>query len=85
MAERLPHVARVVLTEDTPGLQFLEMDTRTKDGSTHTTKSVRVCFPDTRIAYKQITLPRADVRAHRPLDVHDRAGRRRRRPPSTPW
>jgi aromatase len=55
--ERLPHVARVVLTEDTPGLQILEMDTRTKDGSTHTTKSVRVCFPHHRIVYKQITLP----------------------------
>jgi aromatase len=56
-ADRLPHVSRVVLTEDTPGLQILEMDTRTKDGSTHTTKSVRVCFPHQRIVYKQITLP----------------------------
>jgi aromatase len=56
-AERLPHVARVVLTEHTPGLQLLEMDTRTKNGSTHTTKSVRVCFPNTRIAYKQIEVP----------------------------
>lgn len=55
--ERLPHVARVVLTEDTPGLQTLEMDTQTKDGSTHTTKSVRVCFPYSKIVYKQITLP----------------------------
>ncbi|MGK5530980.1 aromatase/cyclase [Streptomyces sp. URMC 129] len=55
--ERLAHVARVELTEDTPGLQILEMDTRTKDGSTHTTKSVRVCFPHSRIVYKQITLP----------------------------
>lgn len=55
--ERLPHVSRVVLTEDTPGLQILEMDTRTKDGSTHTTRSVRVCFPHERIVYKQITLP----------------------------
>lgn len=55
--ERLPHVARVSLTEDTPGLQILEMDTRTKDGSTHTTKSVRVCFPHHRIVYKQVTLP----------------------------
>jgi aromatase len=55
--ERLPHVARVSLTEDTPGLQILEMDTRTKDGSTHTTKSVRVCFPHSKIVYKQITLP----------------------------
>ncbi|GLU48672.1 aromatase/cyclase [Nocardiopsis ansamitocini] len=55
--ERLPHVARVDLEEETPGLQTLEMDTRTKDGSTHTTKSIRVCFPHHRISYKQITLP----------------------------
>ncbi|WP_019635006.1 aromatase/cyclase [Actinomadura atramentaria] len=55
--ERLPHVARVILTEDTPGLQTLEMDTSAKDGSTHTTKSVRVCFPHHTIVYKQITLP----------------------------
>lgn len=54
---RLPHVARVVLTEEEPGLQILEMDTLTADGSTHTTKSVRVCFPHERIVYKQITLP----------------------------
>lgn len=56
-SERLPHVARVTLTEDTPGLQILEMDTQTKDGSTHTTRSVRVCFPYHRIVYKQIELP----------------------------
>lgn len=56
-ARRLPHVASVRLTEDTPGLQTLEMDTRAKDGSTHTTKSYRVTFPHHRIAYKQVTLP----------------------------
>lgn len=55
--ERLPHVARVDLREDTRGLQRLEMDTRTKDGSTHTTASFRVCFPHRRIVYKQVTLP----------------------------
>lgn len=55
--DRLPHVARVELQENSPGLQVLEMDTRTKDGSTHTTKSVRVCFPPGRIVYKQVTLP----------------------------
>ncbi|MFI2778851.1 aromatase/cyclase [Streptomyces sp. ALB3] len=55
--ERLPHVATVRLREDTPGLQELEMDTRAKDGSTHTTKSYRVTFPHHRIAYKQTTLP----------------------------
>lgn len=55
--DRLPHVARVSLEEETPGLQILEMDTLTKDGSSHTTKSVRVTFPHSRIVYKQITLP----------------------------
>ncbi|MGQ0776088.1 MAG: aromatase/cyclase [Pseudonocardiales bacterium] len=56
-SERLPHVARVKLQEDSPGLQLLEMDTRTKDGSVHTTKSVRVTFPPDRIVYKQIQVP----------------------------
>lgn len=56
-AERLPHVASVRFSEGTPGLQTLEMDTRAKDGSTHTTKSYRVVFPHHRIAYKQVTLP----------------------------
>lgn len=55
--QRLPHVARVSLREDTPGLQFLEMNTRTKDGSVHTTTSVRVAFPYTKIVYKQIQTP----------------------------
>ncbi|MGX1273243.1 aromatase/cyclase [Streptomyces phaeoluteigriseus] len=55
--ERLPHVASVRFSEDTPGLQVLEMDTRAKDGSTHTTKSYRVVFPHHTIAYKQVTLP----------------------------
>ncbi|WP_018215352.1 aromatase/cyclase [Salinispora vitiensis] len=54
---RLPHVARVVLGEETPGLQVLEMDTRTKDGSVHTTRSVRVCEPHRGIVYKQIVPP----------------------------
>ncbi len=56
-SERLPHVVQVKLTEDTPGLQVLRMDTQAKDGSTHTTESVRVCFPHHKIAYKQTTLP----------------------------
>lgn len=55
--ERLPHVARVRFTEDAGGLQELEMDTRAKDGSTHTTKSYRVAVGHHRIAYKQVTLP----------------------------
>ncbi|GAA2937228.1 hypothetical protein GCM10020221_36250 [Streptomyces thioluteus] len=54
---RLPHVSAVQLTEDTPGLQRLRMDTVAKDGSTHTTESFRVCFPHDRIVYKQVTLP----------------------------
>lgn len=55
--DRLPHVTRVSLEEETSGLQVLEMDTRTKDGSTHTTRSVRVCQPYNSIVYKQIVLP----------------------------
>lgn len=55
--ERLPHVARVALDQPAPDLQVLEMDTRTKDGSMHTTKSIRVCLAGSLIAYKQITLP----------------------------
>jgi aromatase len=55
--QRLPHVASVRLEENSPGLQTLEMDTQAKDGSTHTTKSYRVCLPHQRIAYKQVTLP----------------------------
>lgn len=55
--ERLPHVSSVQLTEKSPGVQTLRMDTVAKDGSTHTTESVRVCFPHHGIAYKQTTLP----------------------------
>jgi aromatase len=55
--QRLPHVSRVRLDEPSPGLQVLEMDTRAKDGSTHTTKSYRVTFTPQRIVYKQVTLP----------------------------
>jgi ribosome-associated toxin RatA of RatAB toxin-antitoxin module len=56
-AHRVPHVAQVWLAETTPGVQTLRMDTLTKDGTTHTTESVRVCFPHHKIAYKQTTLP----------------------------
>ncbi|MFF9011365.1 aromatase/cyclase [Streptomyces sp. NPDC014870] len=56
-SERLPHVAAVRLEEPVPTLQTLQMDTRAKDGSTHTTTSVRVCFPSHRIVYKQTQLP----------------------------
>ncbi|TDC97196.1 aromatase/cyclase [Actinomadura sp. 7K507] len=54
---RLPHVEKVSLQEETPGQQLLTMDTRTKDGSVHSTTSVRVCMPHTRIVYKQIHVP----------------------------
>jgi aromatase len=61
--KRLTHVAKVSLEEPSPGLQLLSMDTRTKDGTTHTTTSVRVCFPNDLIVYKQIVLP-ALMRLH---------------------
>lgn len=56
--DRLPHVARLELEESTPNIQVMEMDTSTSDGSVHTTKSYRVCFPNEKIAYKQVTLPK---------------------------
>ncbi|MFI8912952.1 aromatase/cyclase [Streptomyces sp. NPDC053513] len=61
--ERLPHVADTVMTEDAPGVQTLEMETRSPDGSTHTTGSVRICFPHDRIVYKQLRTP-ALMKAH---------------------
>lgn len=56
-AERIPHVASAVLEEPSPEVQLLQMETRTRDGSSHTTRSVRICLPD-RIVYKQLQLPR---------------------------
>jgi ribosome-associated toxin RatA of RatAB toxin-antitoxin module len=55
--QRLPHVSRVVLHEQPPGLQDMEMDTVTADGSAHTTRSIRLCFGDERIVYKQLVPP----------------------------
>ncbi|MBW1602495.1 aromatase/cyclase [Streptomyces sp. JJ66] len=59
--ERLPHVARLALTEDEPGVQHLDMDTRSSaDGSLHNTTSVRICRPEElTIVYKQLRVPAA--------------------------
>ncbi|MBD0741972.1 aromatase/cyclase [Streptomyces sp. CBMA152] len=67
--ERVAHVAGLDLEEtadaDADGalVQTLDMKTRTDDGSVHATQSVRLCFPDERIAYKQTTVPRG-LRGH---------------------
>ncbi|PRX51423.1 aromatase [Prauserella shujinwangii] len=55
--ERLPHVPRLDLREEPDGVQFMVMDTRADDGATHTTESVRICFPGDRIVYKQRKTP----------------------------
>ncbi|MFD8620268.1 aromatase/cyclase [Streptomyces sp. DSS69] len=55
--ERVPHVEKLEMTEDTPGIQFFDMHTHTPDGRDHTTRSVRVCLPSHKIVYKQISLP----------------------------
>lgn len=60
---RLPHVSRVDLGVPGPDLQVLEMDTKAKDGSRHTTKSIRVGFAPNRIVYKQLRVP-AMLTAH---------------------
>ncbi|MFF0000817.1 aromatase/cyclase [Streptomyces avermitilis] len=54
---RLPHVSRMDLVEDEPGVQVMEMDSITAAGDRHTTKSVRVCFAGERIVYKQTVVP----------------------------
>lgn len=56
--QRIPHVGRLELTEDVPNIQHLEMDTRSVDGSSHTTTSIRICQPPDTIIYKQIKPPR---------------------------
>jgi ribosome-associated toxin RatA of RatAB toxin-antitoxin module len=56
--DRLPHVASLDLTEETPGIQRMAMETRSPDGTLHHSESVRVCRPGTgSIVYKQIRTP----------------------------
>jgi aromatase len=55
--DRLPHVERVELTEGPPGVQDMTMDTVTSEGTRHTTRSIRLCFPTERIVYKQLVPP----------------------------
>ncbi|GAB3723925.1 aromatase/cyclase [Nocardiopsis nanhaiensis] len=54
----LPHVGRVALVEPKPGVQDLEMDTVTRDGDIHTTRSIRLCLGEQEIVYKQTRPPR---------------------------
>ncbi|TDD34074.1 cyclase [Actinomadura sp. KC06] len=56
--ERLPHVAGLDLVKGTGGTQDMTMRTRAPDGSTHTTRSIRVPMPDGSIVYKQTRPPR---------------------------
>ncbi|MDQ0585879.1 aromatase/cyclase [Streptomyces rishiriensis] len=59
----VPHVTRADLTEDAPGVQRLTTQTLTEYGS-HTTGSVRICFPHAgRIVHKQ-TAPHTLLEAH---------------------
>lgn len=55
--DRLPHVVRLDLQEPAPGVQFFDMDTKAPDGSTHSTRSVRICLPHHLIVYKQLVPP----------------------------
>ena len=60
---RLPHVGKMRLEEPEANVQVMEMDTVTKDGSAHTTKSIRLGFPRRRIVYKQ-TMPPTLLSVH---------------------
>ncbi|WP_395365320.1 aromatase/cyclase [Streptomyces sp. YH02] len=62
---RLPHVAAldVETAPESPAgtdveVQTMDMRTKAADGSVHATQSVRLCFADRRIVYKQTTVPR---------------------------
>jgi aromatase len=55
--ERLPHVKRLTLRETGPGIQDMEMRTRTADGREHVTRSIRLCSPPGEIVYKQVVPP----------------------------
>ncbi|GAA3870424.1 hypothetical protein GCM10023084_24320 [Streptomyces lacrimifluminis] len=62
--ERLAHVVHtdVETAVQSPAsagadVQTLDMETLGPDGSTHTTQSIRLCFPGERILYKQTTVP----------------------------
>ncbi|MFC9700742.1 aromatase/cyclase [Streptomyces sp. NPDC056943] len=56
--DRLPHVAATRFTEEEGGIQVLDMDTRSPDGSLHNTRSVRVSFPERGLlVYKQLKVP----------------------------
>ncbi|HEY3258729.1 MAG TPA: aromatase/cyclase [Pseudonocardiaceae bacterium] len=55
--QRLPHVRRLIADEAVPNVQTVEMDATVADGSTHTTRMVRVCFPYHNIVYKQTQPP----------------------------
>ncbi|MFF5232891.1 aromatase/cyclase [Dactylosporangium sp. NPDC000521] len=64
---RLPHVVSVDLSGESDGepagVQRLRMETLAKDGSSHTTESIRVGLPGLRIVYKQ-TRPPALLTVH---------------------
>lgn len=61
--ERIPHVVRLEMEETVPNIQFFDMDTKSSDGSEHTTRSVRICLPNHKIVYKQ-TQPPKTMDAH---------------------
>lgn len=62
--ERIPRIRRADVTENEPGVQLLNVDAVSADGTVHTTESVRLCFPHAgRIVHKQVT-PQALLAAH---------------------
>ncbi|MFD4482540.1 MULTISPECIES: aromatase/cyclase [unclassified Streptomyces] len=60
----IPHVTRLDLTEDSPGVQVMSMETMDAAGGTRATESVRICFPHAeRIVHKQ-TVPHPLLAGH---------------------
>lgn len=56
--ERLPHVVAARCTGERGGVQVLDLDTRSPDGSVQHSRSARVSFPDRGLlVYKRLTMP----------------------------
>jgi C7-C12 aromatase (ARO/CYC) len=54
---RFPHVTSLSLEEHVPNIQFFDMGTKTPEGRSHMTRSVRICLRPKKIIYKQIQTP----------------------------
>lgn len=63
----VPHVRRVELVEEPGGVQHVDMEARSADGSTRVTSWTRLCFPDCRAIVAKQVRPAGLVTTHTAL------------------